>query len=271
MQPCTQKLLAAKSYEEAHKILETNQAGPAALKMLQWAFALKPTQPAYANEAMQSLVQELEGTGKAPDLPKNGSQEPPTKELNESGGDGEATGSSSQDGTKKEGKKGEVTDLESASGESQLKESYPPMDPQLMNQCLQSMQGGGQMPAGMPTGPQMQQMRYTVQEALKPLMAKLGPLIQEIERVKKAQVALDGKVKETLAGNHKEIPLHIPAMQPPNHKVQESKVESGVFGNLNIPVKSFNRFKTQETRQRISELNNQLHDGGIRPDDLPYQ
>ncbi len=137
---CAKKLLEAKSWPDAQKILETSpSAGPATKQLVEWAFALKETQPSFAEQAMNSAVREMEhddehktteqkGNDKSHDLPKNGSQEAPTHELNmEPNTQGDAEGSSSHaDPIPKEGTKGQVTGLESATGENQMKEMPMP-------------------------------------------------------------------------------------------------------------------------------------------------
>jgi len=265
-------------------------------KLLELAYGTKETQPQISEQIMNSLVREMEhddehmheqhpeGTGKKPNLPNNGSQEPPTTELNpnpDSEGTGE--GATSTTGTSKEGTSHKPSDLETEPGENQMKEmgGMPPVGlaPGLQSAMMNGMQQPKpQMPQGMPTQPQMQQMQYTVAVMNKPIIADLNAKTQEISRLKAANVALNTKIKEMNPSpgdkpfGPKSISLDMNRgslsglINPP--KTTET-IQTNT-GPMEVPVKQFPRLKTQEIKQKVSEINDMIKDGRIPKESTMY-
>lgn len=281
MKECYQKLLNAKNWQEATNVLETVHAGPGVKKLVETAFAVKETQPHYAEQFMTSAIKEMEDdekNHKSPDLPKNGSQEKPTSELNPSpDSEGDAEGSSSVDGTKKEGSDAPNSDIESmqtASGEDQMKEmgGMPPLAPPLQQGMMNNAMNGKGMPPGYPTVPQMQQMQYMINETVKGWKKQFQSALQEIQKLKAANVALDGKLKETMSKNPtmfgpKSMSLD---MRPVGQKTQETERMDTNMGPVNVPKKTWNRAAIQETRQKVSEIDRMFKEGKLKPDGQMY-
>jgi len=222
---CKDKLLAARTYAEAKRIMETMNVGPSARKLAEIAFA----NPSSREVLLSSIIQEQEGAADREDEKTEGAKDI-DKKMKEEQLKTERQSEGSSDSTlplKGEGTDGEVTDLKGASGEDQMKEGFggppgggqPPMGgggmcPEVAQQMAPQMP---QMPQ-MNTPQMMKQMHYTVTEAIK-------PMVKKINRLEEAIIAVDKKVQETSSFT-RSISLDIPKGSPNTAMPQMREMDS---------------------------------------------
>lgn len=255
------QLRACSCIADAKKVLETVRAGPAAHKLVETAFSLQG-QDVIKRDFIETAIKELEdGNVTKPFTAKPGEGEDNvTKKVSESEGvpSGTGTAGSAQSSQvtqpyKKEGDNDEVTDMQSATGDNQMKEGMPgmypgiPGGPGLAPGIAQEM--GAQMPPlpQMNTPQMLKQMQYTVHEALR------GPL-QEIHTLREAIKAIDSRLRETET-NRGAMTLDIGTVKANGivrtHPVQETIPQ---MGNEQLPRTQFPRAKLEETRMEILEM-----------------
>jgi len=251
------RLRACNCIADAKKVLETVRAGPSTHKLVEIAFALKG-QENIKREFIETAIKEVEQKNiTKPFSADPGKGEDDVKKLTESGDivsgtgtDGSEQSSDTEQPYPKEGTDGEVTDMESATGENQMKEGIPGMPPAqivpgLAPQIAQEM--GQQMPPlpQMNTPQMMKQMQYTVQEALKPYRTQLSKITEAVK-------ALDVRLRETET-NRASMTLDIGSVKDnaivKSHPIQETAPN----WNDGLPRTTFPRAKLEETRMEILE------------------
>ena len=255
------RLRSCNCIADARKVLQEAKAGPAVKKLVETAYALRD-QDNIKRSFIDSAIQEMDDDpkGSEPFVAKVGEGEDDVdKQVKESGdivsGSGTSGSEQSSDTVQpypKEGTEGQVTGLESASGEDQMKEGMPPPNgmpqgamPPIAPQLMQGMQP--QLPPGLNPAV-MQQMQYTVKEALRPFLTQLG-------RQQEAIKALDSRLRETET-NKASMTLDIGSVK--ENAMARSIHETTRFDD-GLPKVSFNRMKLEETRNEIYAMNDQLN------------
>ncbi len=252
---CKDKLLAARTYAEAKRIMETMNVGPSARKLAEIAFA----NPSSREVLLSSIIQEQEGEADRDDEKTKGAKDI-DKKMKEEQLQTARQSEGSSDSTlplKGEGKDGQVTDLKGAEGEDQMKEGFgqpPPMGGAPTGMCPEVQQ---QMAPQMPPQPQMntpqmmKQMHYTVTEAIK-------PMVKKINRLEEAIIAVDKKVQETQSFG-RSMSLDIPKGSPNTAMPQMREMDSMNVGEAidQARVKR-TEIDLNNKRAKITEINSYL-------------
>jgi len=255
------RLKACNCIADARKVLQEANAGPAVKKLVETAYALRD-QDNIKRSFIDSAIQEMDDPkGSKPFVANVGDGEDDVdKKVTESGdivsGSGTSGSEQSSDTIQpypKEGTEGQVTGLESASGEDQMKEGMPPPPngmpqgpmPPIAPQLMQGMQP--QLPPGLNPAV-LQQMQYTVKEALKPILT-------HVARQQEAIKALDSRLRETET-NKASMTLDIGSVK---ENAMARNIHETTSFNDGLPKVSFNRMKLEETRNEIYEMNNMLN------------
>lgn len=252
---CKDKLLRCQTYGEARKILETMKATPSQHKLTEIAFA----NPSSREVLLNTVIREQEGAIERDDEKTPGEkdvdkkvQEEQLETPRESEGSSDSTQPYPQEGTD-----GQVTDVKAADGENQMKEMPMPGAPQGM--CPEVAQ---QMAPQMPQMPQMntpqmmKQMHYTVTEAIKPILTKVG-------RLEEAIVAVDKKVKETIANggtfSDKSMALNIPTGNDRTAMPQTKPLTETEILLQSQDIARSQSVELMDKRQKIAELDTYLN------------
>lgn len=242
---------------DARKVMrETRGVGPAVTKLVETAFALRD-QPDIRSDMLKSAIAEMDKPFAA-DLDKG------NKDIDKLGESGDIVSGSGTEGSEqssdtvqpypKEGTDEEVTDLKSATGEDQMKESHggmmppqtqmstggmPPVAPQLMQGMTP------QLPNGLNPA-MMEQMQFTVQEALK------TPL-QIISQLREAVKLLDTRLRETET-NKASMTLNVDDVRGKSQAGSLIRETSVSPMSMDFPTVKFDRMRLQETRNDIYDL-----------------
>jgi hypothetical protein len=257
---CKGKLMKARTLSEASKILETNKVklGASAQQLLETAFAIKETQPQYANNFIATVIKETESAIDTENVHDTG-----VDKLKEGSANAGSEQSSSTDGLKDQGTDAPNSDIESmqtASGEDQMgKISENIGCPQGMDPSVygQMQQGGGmpQMPQ-MNTPQAMQQMRYTAETIVKPFEQVVKRQQETINKLVEAVKVMDSKIQEATAFGGKGMSLNIPDgtfNKTPRANIKETQIED--FGSITYPTQTHPRATTLDNREKIREMN----------------
>ena len=258
MKYCKKDLLNCRTLTEANAIMETLRPSESARKLVETAIPLMTStdgrQRSIALDFIHTAIKEIDDDNDV--KPKNGSVEPPTSEaVDTSNANGDGTTShqsTSTTGLPKEGSE-EAVEAGAIATENQMKEGFPQppqaVPPQMDPQLQQAMAPMGQLPQ-MNNEQMMQQMRYTVQESLR-------PIVSEIKSLKEGLVALDGKVQETvqLQTVALDIPLKSNAIPV---RIQETEPSA-----KSSPAEK-NRFNKQEIALSMERMNDELSRPGVQ-------
>ena len=249
MKYCKKDLLNCRTLTEARSIMESLRMSDSAQKLVETAIPLLHSQDgrqrSIALDFMHTAIREAEEEDN--DVkPKNGSVEPPTSEAVETSNT-QPGGSTNHQSTSTEGLPKEGTEEPVEAGaiatENQMTESLPGMPPQGMDPALvQQMVPQGQIPQ-MNNEQMMQQMRYTVQEALR-------PVIKEVQSLKEGLVAMDRKVQETTSNS---VALDI-TPRSPAVPVRIQETEPSIHAS---PMEK-SKFNKQEIALQMERLNEEL-------------
>ena len=263
------RLRSCNCIADAKKVLQETKVTPTtfdtAATLFETAFAINGN-PAHVRKLKETAIKEVEDDlMSTPSVAKVGNGEKDVKKLVESGDivsgsgtEGSEQSSDTEQPYPKEGTEGEVTDMESASGEDQMKEGLPGMPqpggmpqqggfPPIAPELMQGMKP--QLPPGL--NPQvLQQMQYTVKEALKPILA-------DNKRIREAVKALDSRLRETET-NKGSMTLDIGSVKE-NAIVRSHPVQETISG-VEVPRVHFPRARLEETRSEILELNNSYNE-----------
>lgn len=265
------RLRSCNCIADAKKVLQETKVSPTtfntAATLFETAFAINGN-PAHVRKLKETAIKEVEDDlMSTPSVAKVGKGEKDVKKLVESGDivsgsgtEGSEQSSDTEQPYPKEGTEGEVTDMEDSSGDDQMKEGLPGMGgmpqmppqqpggfPPIAPELMKGMQP--QLPPGL--NPQvMQQMQYTVKEALK-------PYTRQISRLNEAVKALDSRVRETET-NKGSMTLDIGSVK--EHAIVQSHPIQETTNGVQIPRVSFPRAELEETRSEILELNNRYNE-----------
>ena len=83
-----ERLLSAKTYDEAYKIVETTKLGVSGHELLKTAFSIQGKQPTIANQFLNTVIQEIDGgesheSSSTDGLEKVGTEEQAPEEASE--------------------------------------------------------------------------------------------------------------------------------------------------------------------------------------------
>ncbi len=260
MKYCKKDLLNCRTLTEANAILETLRPSESARKLVETAIPLMAStdgrQRSIALDFMHTAIREIDDDNDV--KPKNGSVEPPTSEAvetsNTQSGGSTNNQSTSTTGLQKEGTE-EPVEAGAIATENQMKEGFgqPGMPQQMPGQMDPALQQAMVPPGAIPqmnNEQMMQQMRYTVQESLR-------PIVSEIRALKEGLVALDGKVQETVQSNTIALDIPIKSNAIP---VRIQETEPGVKSS---PAEK-SRFNKQEIALSMERLNDELSRPGVQ-------
>lgn len=235
---------------DARSVLKEARAGPAIYKLVETAYALKDQDNIKA-DFIHSAIKEMDhqhiGAGEE-DIEKK------VKESGDivsgSGTDGSEQSSQTEQPYHGEGTDGEVNDMKGTSGENQMQEGMPPIPqgamPPVAPELMQNM--APQLPPGLNPA-MMQQMQYTVKEALR-------PYIQEIANLKEGVKALDTRLKETET-NKASMTLNVGEVKR-NSFVRETTIPTG-DNYPQPPQMRWPTMKLQEARNEIYEMDQAMN------------
>jgi hypothetical protein len=255
--------MKARTLAEASKILETNKVklGASAQQLLETAYAIKETQPQYATNFIATVIKETDSAIDTEKVHDTG-----VDKLSEGSATAGSEQSSSTDGLKDVGSDAPNSDIESmqtASGEDQMgKISENIGCPQGMDPSVygQMQQGGGmpQMPQ-MNTPQAMQQMQYTAETIVKPLLKEIASIKETNRKLVEAVRVMDSKIQEATAFGGKGMSLNIPDKtfnKTPSANISETIKD---FDPVRLPVQTHPRANTLDNREKIREMNKQMN------------
>ena len=278
------KLQECSCAQDSLPILNSIKAKPALRRVVETAIELQqskdPRQQHFAHNFWVTAKQEMEDDEKHQeeddkiDFKKNSTESPKQEEQLVTSRDGHGSTDSTapypQEGSDEP--QSDIESMQTASGENQMKEAFGQPPPQ-------GGMGGGQM--GMPQGmcpevgkqlmggqappmppmstPQaMQQMHYTVKEALRPVIAML-------KKHNEAISVISNQVQESSAKSR--------SMQLDIGKVRENALAHNIvretentFDGQSVPPPTrFDRFSLDETRRNIATQDTNLQKGRSSP------
>jgi hypothetical protein len=278
------KLQECTCAQDSLPILNSIKAKPALRRVVETAIELQqskdPRQQHFAHNFWVTAKQEMEDDEKIQEEKidfKKGDVEKPKQEeqlvtARDSKGSTDSTAPYPGEGTDEP--QSDIESMQTASGENQMQEGFPPPQGGGM-----PPQGGGQM--GMPQGmcpevgkqlmggqaPQMppmstpqamQQMHYTVREALRPVIAMLKKHNQAIE-------VISHQVQESTAKS-RSMQLDIGSVKANALAHDVVRETENTIDGIPVPAPTrFDKFNLEETRRDIATQDNNLQKSGRLP------
>lgn len=239
---CAQRvklLKEAKTYADVEKVLQEAKVSRSGMELVRTAFQIREQQRPLSEHFIATVVKEMEDNEKAEKEYVGGESHQATNRAEPL----EQKQKNTPDGAN--------PDTSATGTENQMREDIMGMmDPSLASQMMPQNLPAMNLPQ------QIKQMQYTVSKMLAPITTKVRELEVENTRLKEAITQLDQKYQETISGA-KSVQLKI------GGKTQETTTSIPLhITSPDMPL--------EDRRFEISELDRQMKNGNIKPNDI-YQ